>query len=115
MTTAVTTPKLELKSILRRTDRKLAALAIFNLLIIELIATGAMDAEEATRTFYNADNCGFVRRLKNSAADELMSRGVQLADLFDVLPASQAKLELAKELRAMRRLCKRLQAADKNR
>jgi len=59
--------------------------------------------------FFNAENCLWVhRQLKSVAADEIMSRGVQLADLFDVLPAAKAKVEYSKELEAIRRLCVKL-------
>jgi uncharacterized protein involved in exopolysaccharide biosynthesis len=42
------------------------------------------------------------------AADEVMSRGVQLPDLFEALPAEQAQREFQRELAAMRSLCLQL-------
>lgn len=58
-------------------------------------------------------NCLYVKRsLKDKDANELMSRGVQLADLFDVLPRRQARAELKNEMNAMRAICYRLLAID---
>lgn len=107
------TPRLELKRVLSGTDNRLAALATVNLLVIELLAAGALDVGEATGVFYNADNCAYVRRLKSPVADELIGRGVQLADLFDALSQSRARLEFRKELQIMRRLCKQLRSAGR--
>jgi len=43
---------------------------------------------------YLGDNCLFVRKhLRNKIVDEIMSRGVQLTDLFDTLPAEEAQRE----------------------
>ncbi|MGH7227051.1 MAG: hypothetical protein ACRELF_27865, partial [Gemmataceae bacterium] len=51
----------------------------------------------------------FVRkRLRDKIADEIMSRGVQLADLFDSLPTDEAQREFQRELAIMRGMCLKL-------
>lgn len=61
--------------------------ALLNLGVIEGLDHGSMNATDAVQSFYNADNCLFVRkRMKGKVPDRIMSRGVQLPDLFDVLP-----------------------------
>ncbi len=109
MTTALATPKFHLQTLLDRSGRtrkqKLAALATLMLGVVEALASEAIDPSAATVALFNADNCLYVhRQLKNRPADEIMSRGVQLSDLFDMLPPARAKAEFAKELDAMRRL-----------
>lgn len=74
--------------------------------ITESLAGGAMNATEALQQFFHADNCLFVhKRFQEKLADELMSRGVQLADLFEVLPVEQAQQEFQRELNTMHSLC----------
>jgi hypothetical protein len=91
------------------TKRPLALFAVLNLGIIESLASGLLSASDAVRVFFNADNCLFVRkRLRSKAADEVMSRGVQLPDLFTVLPTEEAHRQFHHELAAMRALCRRL-------
>jgi hypothetical protein len=47
-----------------------------------------MSVTDALRLFFHVENCLFVRKnLKEKIADQIMSRGVQLPDLFDALPA----------------------------
>jgi hypothetical protein len=61
------------------------------------------------RIFFNAENCLFVRQhLREKIADEIMSRGVQLPDLFDALPIEEAHREFQRELATMRSLCLKL-------
>jgi hypothetical protein len=84
----------------------LTLFALLNLGMIESLANGAMTATEAVRLFFHADNCLFVRkRLRDKRADKIMSHGVQLPDLFTVLPAEEAHREFQRELAAMRSLC----------
>jgi hypothetical protein len=109
MTTTLNTPKFHLKTLLdqsgRTRNQKVAALATLMLGVVEALSRDALDPTGATVALFNAENCIYVhRQLKNSAADEIMSRGVQLTDLFDILPPGKAKAEFAKELEAMRRL-----------
>jgi hypothetical protein len=48
------------------------------------------------------------KSLKDKTADDVMGRGVQLPDLFDCLPAEEARREFLHELAAMRNLCLKL-------
>ena len=86
-----------------------ALFALLNLGIVESLANGLMSAADAPRLFYHADNCLFVRkRLRDKAADEIMSRGVQLPDLFEALSTDEAQREFQRELATMRGLCLKL-------
>lgn len=86
-----------------------ALFALLNLGIVESLANGLMSAADAPRLFYHADNCLFVRKhLRDKTADEIMSRGVQLSDLFEALPADEAQREFQHELATMRVLCLKL-------
>lgn len=85
---------------------RLALFALVNLGIVESLAHGRMAAAEAVRSFYHGENCLYVRKnLKDSSADRLMGRGVQLPDLFDALPAEEAQREYLRELASMRSIC----------
>jgi hypothetical protein len=87
-------------------DQRLTLFALLGLGMIDSLASGLMSATDGVRSFFHADNCQFVRqRLKDKAADKVMSHGVQLPDLFDVLPADEAHREFRHELSAMRALC----------
>src|SRR5947207_6552084 len=83
--------------------RGLGLLAVWSLGIIECVANGALGAAEAVQFFFNAQNCIFVRKnLRNKTADEIMSRGVQLQDLFEALPEHEAQREFQRELETIR-------------
>jgi len=85
---------------------RLAVLALLTLGLIESLANGLLGATDAVRSFFHADNCLFVRRqLRHKLADEIMSRGSQLPDLFEALPIEEAQREFQHELAAMRTLC----------
>jgi hypothetical protein len=91
-----------------RPDR-LAVFALLSLGIIESLTSGVLSPSDAVQVFFTADNCLSVRaQLRNKAADEVMGRGVQLPDLFEVLPAEQAQRECQRELAAMRSACLKL-------
>ena len=45
------------------------------------------------------------QHLRERLADEVMSHGVQLPDLFEALPAQAAQREFQRELATMRALC----------
>lgn len=88
---------------------QLSFFALLNLGIVELLDAGALSASEAIRVFFNAENCAYVRkRIGSQVADKIMSHGVQLQDLFDVLPAREAQKEFQRELDSMRRLSLKL-------
>jgi hypothetical protein len=86
--------------------------ALFGLLclgVIDSLANGLLSATDALRLFFHAENCLFVRKqLRHKLADKIMSHGVQLPDLFDVLPAAETHREFQRELGAMRSLCLKL-------
>jgi hypothetical protein len=86
-----------------------ATFALLVLGVVDSISTGVMSAGDAVKNFFTADNCLFVKRvLKNRTADEIMGRGVQLADLFDALAPDEAARELRQELQAIHDLSRGL-------
>ena len=88
---------------------RLPTFALLVLGIVESISSGVLSASDAARTFFTAENCLFVRHaLKNRSADQIMSRGVQLPDLFDALAPYEAARELREELRSIQDLCRTL-------
>lgn len=90
-------------------DRQLGFFALLNLGLVELLASGTVSAADSTRLFFNADNCLYVRKkLRDKSADQIMSHGVQLQDLFDTLPSREAQQEFQKELSCIRSLCLQL-------
>ncbi|MCI0399986.1 MAG: hypothetical protein L0Z68_01590 [Gammaproteobacteria bacterium] len=104
--------RLDLRTLLSQAtgkDQQIASLALLSLGVIESLGGGAITASRAAELFFNADNCLFVRKqLRRKAADEIMSRGVQLPDIFDVLSKEEAQQECQRELVAMRLLCLKL-------
>ena len=87
-------------------EQKLALFAWLNLGIIESLGRGHLTPADALRIFFNGENCLFVRHeLADENADTIMSCGVQLPDLFDILPADKAQQEFQSELSTMRSLC----------
>jgi hypothetical protein len=87
-------------------DQQIASFALLSLGVIESLVGGAATASRAVELFFHADNCLFVRNeLRQKVADEIMSRGVQLPDIFDALPAEEAQQEFQRELATMRSLC----------
>ena len=102
--------RIELAQLLSDTGRTRAEqveiFALLNLGVLESLSHGLISAADALRTFFHAENCVFVRRqVRNRTADEIMSRGVQLPDLFDALPPSTAQREFQHEVAKMRTLC----------
>jgi hypothetical protein len=101
--------KIHLESLLSETNRsleeKLELFALLNLGILESLNHGVMSASDALRAFFHAENGLFVRhQLGNQTADEIMSCGVQLPDLFDVLPPEEAQREFQRELTRLHNL-----------
>ena len=89
--------------------QRLALFTLLNLGMIESLANGLISVTDAVQVFYNAENCLFVRRqLREKTADEIMSRGIQLPDLFAALPTEEAHREFQRELAKMRSLCLKL-------
>ena len=90
-------------------DQRLALFALLTLGMLESLAHGLLSATEALRVFFHADKCVFVRKhLRDKTADAVMSHGVQLPDLFEALPTTEAQREFQRELATMRALCLKL-------
>jgi len=89
--------------------QQVASFALLCLGIIESLTSGLMSATDVLWLFFHAENCLFVRKnLKEKIADQIMSHGVQLPDLFDALPAEAAQREFQRELTTMHSLCLKL-------
>jgi quinol monooxygenase YgiN len=101
--------KIELSRLLNSGDATTSAFAAVTLGVIEALASGSISADVATRLYFDADNCLFVHKyFHDKLADEIMSHGVQLQDLFDALPSNEAQQEFQRELTTMRSLCLQL-------
>jgi hypothetical protein len=89
--------------------QQLELFALVNLGLVQSLASGILSPDEAVKRFYYADNCLYVRRhLRKKEANAIMSRGTQLPDLFDGLPAEEARREFYHELETIRALCLKL-------
>jgi len=81
---------------------------------VESLLNGAISSNDSIRIIFHAHNCQFVRTsLGDDTADEIMSRGVQLPDVFDALPVEEAQQEYQRELAAIHALCLKLIASDR--
>ena len=90
--------------------------ALLNLGIVESLTEGTLTPGDAIRYFFNGENCLFVQeKLRDKTADEIMGRGVQLQDLFDILPKRAARQAFQRELQTIRALCSRLLQAKSTR
>jgi hypothetical protein len=90
-------------------QHRLSVFALLGLGIVESLANGALSTADAVKVFFNAQNCLYVRKkLRDGVADEVMSHGVQLPDLFEALSEQEAQQEFQRELGSMRSLCLRL-------
>ena len=86
-------------------ESRLALFAWLNLGIVESLTKGILAPAEAVRIFFNAENCEFVREeLAEENADEIMSRGVQLPDIFEAVAPDNANQEFQNELTIIRSL-----------
>jgi hypothetical protein len=92
----------------RSPAKRLTLFAWISLGLIESLARGLIGPSEAVRLFFTVDNCSVVRKLLGRTADEIMSRGVQLPDVFEALPMEKAHCEFQRELNTMRTLCQKL-------
>ncbi|MFZ1768626.1 MAG: hypothetical protein WAU00_05470 [Caldilinea sp.] len=102
--------KINLKRLLTEPEqthaKQIELFALLNLGMLEAVSQGLMSTSEAVQTFFYVENCLFVRQqMRNRTADEIMSRGVALPDLFDVLPPHLAQREFRRELSKMHALC----------
>jgi hypothetical protein len=95
-------------------DQQLELFALVNLGMVQALLSGTLSVTEAIERFYHADNCLYVRKqLRSRTADAIMSRGVQLPDLFDTLSAEEAQREFYQELEQIRLLCLKLLAQNR--
>ena len=102
--------RIDLKQLLiqggRTQAEQVEIFALLNLGVLESLSHGLVSAADVLRTFFHAENCLFVhQQVRNRITDEVMGRGVQLADLFDSLPPLVAQREFQHELAQMRALC----------
>ena len=105
--------RMDLKSLLAASDgmpaQQSALFALLTLGILESLANGLLSAADALRVFFHTENCLYVRKqLRDKITDAIMSHGVQLPDLFTVLPPEEAYREFQRELATIRSLCLKL-------
>ena len=94
--------------------QQLGLLALLTLGVLESLANGLLSTTDALRVFFHTENCLFVRKqLRDKLADAIMSHGVQLPDLFEVLPPEEAHREFQRELATIRLLCLKLLEAQR--
>ncbi len=90
-------------------SQKLELFALVNLGLVQSLASGVLTPTEAVARFYHAENCLHVKsNYRKKEAQEIMSRGIQLADLFESLSPEEAQSEFYRELETMRSLCLRI-------
>jgi hypothetical protein len=105
---------LDLATLSAMQQQPTALFAVAALGIVDSLASGSITPTEAIRAFFHAKNCRFVRsKLRDKRADEVMGRGVQIADLFDAMPMEEAHREFQHELQAMKTLCHELIQAER--
>ena len=89
--------------------QQLELFALVNLGLVQSLASGILTPTDAIHRFYHADNCLYIqKRFRNKEANAIMSRGVQLPDLFESLPAEEAQREFYHELERIRSSCLKL-------
>jgi hypothetical protein len=89
--------------------QQLELFALVNLGLAQSLASGILSPAEAVERFYHSDNCHYVQKhLRKREANEIMSRGVQLPDLFECLGEEEARREFYHELETIRALCLKL-------
>ena len=91
------------------TTDQLELFSLLNLGLTQSLASGVLSPSDALHRFYHAENCLYVRKhLRDRDATAIMSRGVQLPDLFESLEAEEAQREFLHELEKIRSLCLKL-------
>jgi hypothetical protein len=90
-------------------DQQVTSFALLCLGIVESLSSGLIGVKDSPIIFFHAENCLFIlKTLKEKIADQIMSHGVQLPDLFDSLPTGDAQREFQRELAKLHSLCLRL-------
>ena len=89
--------------------QQMALFAMVQLGVIQSIQSGLLTPSEAVGFIYHGENCFYIHQhFPDSTADVIMSHGIQLPDLFEVLPPEVAQRELYRELEIIRTLCLQL-------
>jgi hypothetical protein len=89
--------------------QQLEFFALVNLGLVQSLSSGVLTPTDALERFYHAENCLYVQKhLRKREANAIMSHGVQLPDLFEALPAEEARREFYHELETIRILCLKL-------
>ena len=89
--------------------QQLELFALVNLGLVQSLVSGVLSPAEAIQRFYHADNCLYVQKhFRSKEATAVMSHGIQLPDLFEALPAEEARREFYHELEMIRALCLKL-------
>jgi hypothetical protein len=97
-------------------SQKLELFALVNLGLVLSLTSGVLTPTEAVARFYHAENCLHVKsHYRKKEAQEVMSRGVQLADLFESLSPEEARREFYRELESVRTLCIKILGKGRNR
>ena len=110
------TSRVHLSEIPGQPPQRLVHFVLVNLGLVQSLASGLLSPGEAVERFYHADNCLYVRKhLRRREANAIMSRGVQLPDLFECLPAEEARREFYRELETIRALCLKLLGEKRSR
>ena len=110
------TSRMLLSEIPGQPPQRLVHFVLVNLGLVQSLASGLLSPGEAVERFYHADNCLYVRKhLRRREANAIMSRGVQLPDLFECLPAEEARREFYRELETIRALCLKLLGEKRSR
>jgi hypothetical protein len=95
-------------------SRHLELFALLTLGVLDAMQAGVLTEEAARDQFFTGENCLFTKRtLRHPDVDSIMSRGVQLPDLFEALPPDIAVQESRGELAEMRAACLRLLDAQR--
>lgn len=96
--------------------QQLELFALVNLGLAQSLASGVLSPTEAVERFYHAENCLYVKKhFRKKEANAIMSRGVQLPDLFEALPPKDAQREFCHELETIRALCLKLLGEQRSR
>ena len=95
-------------------SRHLEIFALLTLGILDAMDEGVLSPESARDRFFTGENCLFTKRaMRHADVDAIMSRGVELPDLFDALPYDEALREAKVEIASMRAACLRLLDAQR--
>src|SRR3954468_13949821 len=77
----------DLATITSGQQQPLALFAVTSLGIVDSLAAGSLTPTQAIHAFFHGKNIQYAKKkLNDQRANEIMGRGVQLADLFDAMP-----------------------------